>query len=206
MVDRHAGQEESAGLAAGDLHAVLADGHGLEAIAAAGGHRLEPPQQPDLHLQAVELLGRDGGETRIVAGGADGGMADRLAQRHRGTEETAAGAELPATLEADEAAIDGQFGDGAQRGGGGRVRPAARLHGGGHAPARRPKDLLLLLLGQDGAAAGARSAGAVRGRSGRCAPAGGGRPNRPADRPTGRQPPRCTSAQRPWRRRYSPTT
>ena len=105
----------------------------------------------------IEFLGRDGREARIVAGGADGGVVQRLAQRGRGAEETAAGAELPATLEADEAAVDGRVGDFAQDGGHGRG--GLRLHGGRHAPARRPEHPLLLLLAEDGAPAGTHGQG-----------------------------------------------
>ncbi len=94
-----------------------------------------------------------GGKPRVFPGGADGGVGHRLGQRHRSPQKTAAGAELAATFEADEAAVDRRLGDLAQDGRRGRRGP--RAHGGLHAPARRPEHPLLLLLAQDRAAAGA---------------------------------------------------
>ena len=94
MIDGHAGQQQSAGVAALDQQAVLADHDRGDAILAAGRHDLRPPENPDVDVELVQLGAGDGRKARIVGRRAIGGEVQRLAQRDRRPEMPAARAEL----------------------------------------------------------------------------------------------------------------
>ena len=143
MVHGYAGQQQSAGRAAANLHPVLADDDCLGAILAAGQDRLRPPENPHVHVELVQLVGHDAGKTRIVGRGPIGGAVQRPPERHRRFDVPAAGAQSARPLQADEGPVDRRACRLVQQ-------TAARLgplapHGRGDALARGAKNRGLLL-------------------------------------------------------------
>ena len=117
------GQQQSAGCAAGDLQAVLADDDGRRRDRAAGRHRLRPPQQPHVHVELARVPPARwaGSGDRRWPRGRPHDPAPRPAARVD-AQESAARAELPAALQADERPVDRRGGRVAQDG----------VHGAGH--------------------------------------------------------------------------
>ena len=146
MVHGHAGQQQSAGVAAGNLHPVLADGDRLHAILAAGRDRLRPPEDPHVHVELAQFGRRDGRETRIVGRRPVGGTVQRGPQRHRQFDVPAARAELARPPQSDERPVDRRVGRLAQQVAGrfGRLAP----HGRRHPAARRTEDRRLLFFAE----------------------------------------------------------
>src|SRR5207244_3118301 len=90
---------------------------------------------------------RDGREADVLPGGAEGGMRQGRRQRRRGAEQAAAGAQVPAALEADERAGDAVLGQVRRLGGPAGDGGAEQGGGGGD-------DLPLLFVGQAGRGGG----------------------------------------------------
>jgi hypothetical protein len=95
MIDSDAGQQQSACAAACDLHAVFADHDRLHALFAPRGNALRSPENPHVDVEAVQFVGRNRGESRIIGRRAIGGHVQRLSQQHIGPEASATCAKPP---------------------------------------------------------------------------------------------------------------
>jgi hypothetical protein len=90
VIDRHARQQQSTGVASLDQQAMFADHHRANAIFAAGRHRFRPPKNPHVHVEMLQFGARDGRKPRVVGRRAVGRVVQRIAQRHRRPEVPAA--------------------------------------------------------------------------------------------------------------------
>ena len=144
VIDRHARQQQSAVVAALDQQAVLADHHRGDAVFAAGGHRLGPPQHPDVDVELVQFGAGDGRKPRVVGRRAVGGMVQRIAQRHRRPKMPAARPQPPLPPQRHERAVDVVSAISPSS----RPVDSARLppHRRRHSPARRQQHRRLLFL------------------------------------------------------------
>ncbi len=143
MFHRHAGQQQPAGHAAGDLHAVLADHHRLHAILAAGLDRLRSPQDPHVHVELAQLDRGDGRKAGVVGRRPIGRTIQRMAQRNGRADVSAAGAEPARPPQRDERPVHRHLGRVAQQAARRFGRFAA--HGRHNATPRRAEDGRLLL-------------------------------------------------------------
>ncbi len=85
-----------------DLQAVLADGHGPDALFAAGLDRLGAVQKPDFQIEMIQLGGGHRREAEVLPGSPDGRILEGHCQRDGLANHPATGAQPAAALERDK--------------------------------------------------------------------------------------------------------